>query len=87
MDKLQRLYDLHHLFDGRRGALPFERIVQRLECSPATAKRAIRELRDLLGAPLVYDRTLRGYRYAPAEGAPAFELPGLWFRADELAAL
>lgn len=43
MDKLERLYALHGLFDGRRRALPLAEIVERLECSPATAKRAIRE--------------------------------------------
>lgn len=87
MDKLERLYALHGLFDGRRTALPLAAIVQRLECSPATAKRAIRELRSFLNAPLVFDRELDGYRYAPEDGAPRFELPGLWFRAEELAAL
>lgn len=86
MDKVERLYALHGLFDGRRGALPLAQVVERLECSPATAKRAIREFRSL-GAPLEYDTALGGYRYAPADGEPRFELPGLWFRADELAAL
>ncbi|MBI4230355.1 MAG: hypothetical protein HY608_05930 [Planctomycetes bacterium] len=87
MDKLERLYALHGLLDGRRGALPLAGIVERLECSPATAKRAIREMRTLLDAPLVYDASLGGYRYAPEDGGRRFELPGLWFRADELAAL
>jgi predicted DNA-binding transcriptional regulator YafY len=87
MDKLQRLYALHRLFDGRRTGLPLMEIAERLECSLATAKRGIRELRTLLQAPLVYDGPRGGYRYAPREGEPRFELPGLWFGADELAAL
>jgi predicted DNA-binding transcriptional regulator YafY len=87
MDKLERLYALHGLFDGRRKAMPLAEIVDRLECSPATAKRAIRELRTTLGAPLQYDAGLGGYRYASEEGAPRFELPGLWFGPEELAAL
>ncbi len=87
MDKLERLYALHDLFDGRRRAIPLAEIMERLECSPATAKRAIRELRTLINAPLIFDATLGGYRYAPEDGGPRFELPGLWFRAEELAAL
>jgi len=87
MDKLERLYSLHSLLDGRRTAVPLAEIRERLECSPATAKRAIREVRTLLGAPLIYDASLGGYRYAPEEGERRFELPGLWLKAEELAAL
>jgi len=87
VDKLERLYALHGLFNGRRRPLPLGEIVERLECSKATAKRAIHELRTVLDAPLVYDPVLGGYRYAPGDGEPSFELPGLWFRAEELAAL
>jgi predicted DNA-binding transcriptional regulator YafY len=86
MDKLERLYALHTLFDGRRRPVSMAEIVGRLECSPATAKRAIREFRAL-GAPLDYDPALGGYRYSLEEGQRRFELPGLWFRAEEIAAL
>ena len=87
MARLERVHDLHAMLDGRRTPLPLAEIVDRLECSVPTAKRAIRALRDTYGAPLVYDRDARGYRYAHAEGEPRFELPGLWFGADELATL
>lgn len=87
MDKLERIHALHKIFDGRRGSLSLAEIGERLECSPATAKRAIGELRDLTNAPLNYDRSVRGYRLTPEDGGPRFELPGLWFQADELAAL
>jgi predicted DNA-binding transcriptional regulator YafY len=87
MDKLERLYALHSFLSGRRRAASLAEIVERLECSPATAKRAIRELRTLINAPLVYDAAFGGYRYASADGEPRFELPGLWFGAEELAAL
>lgn len=78
MDKLERLYRMHGLFDGRRRAISLAGIAEQLECSPATAKRAIREFRDLFGAPLIYDRDRAGYRYDTACGEPRFELPGLW---------
>jgi len=87
MDKLERMYLLHRLLDGRRAAVSLDRIAQHLECSPATAKRAIREFRTRLDAPLAYDRTRGGYHYAEREGQARFELPGLWFGAEELAAL
>jgi len=63
MHKLERLYALRALFDHHRGAIPLSEVVERLECSPATAKRAIRELRSMLAAPLVYDAARGGYRY------------------------
>jgi predicted DNA-binding transcriptional regulator YafY len=61
-------------------------LAQELGCSKPTVKRAIRELRELLGAPLDYDRERDGYYYARDEAAP-FQLPGLWFSPDELYAL
>jgi len=87
VDKFERLYSLHGVLDGRHRPIPVTEIAERLECSVPTAKRAIRELRTVLGAPLVYDRDRGGYRYAPRDGEPSFELPGLWFQAEELAAL
>jgi len=87
MGKLERLYALHGLLDRRRTPVTLTEIVEKLECSPATAKRAIRELRTLLAAPLAYDASLGGYRYDSVDGEPRFELPGLWLGADELTAL
>jgi predicted DNA-binding transcriptional regulator YafY len=87
MDKLERLYALHTLLAGRRRAVGFDEITEHLGCSAATAKRAMRELRQLLGAPLIHDSRAGGYRYELAEGEQQFELPGLWFGASELAAL
>lgn len=87
MDKLTRCFALHRLLDGRRTALPLTTIMEKLECSPATAKRAIQEFRERFNAPLEYDRGRGGYRYVQHDGEPRFELPGLWFGADEIAAL
>ena len=87
MDKMERLFKLRGLFDGRRSPITLATLAERMECSPATAKRAIRELRSLFEAPLVYDKAHGGYRYAPIDGKSRVELPGLWFGADELAAL
>ena len=77
------ILQLHQLLRGRRTALSLDSIMQQLECSRATAFRAIREMRDHLRAPLEYDRTQSGYRYSDQR----FELPGLWFSAKEILAL
>ena len=55
-----------------------------LDCSRSTLHRTIRHLRDSLGAPIL-NVPGRGYFYDRSAGK--FELPGLWFRADELEAL
>lgn len=83
MDRLHKIYQLHGLLRGRRTAVPLARIMEHLECSRATANRVIREMRDYLLAPIDYDRTYQGYRY----GDDRYELPGLWFSAEEILAL
>ena len=55
-----------------------------LECSRSTLHRTIVHLRDVLGAPVI---NAHGSGYLYDRGAGKFELPGLWFRADELEAL
>ncbi|MDT0497909.1 WYL domain-containing protein [Algiphilus sp. W345] len=47
-------------------------------------KRAISFLRDVLQAPLIADQARGVYRY---ESEGIYELPGLWFSSEELAAL
>lgn len=84
MQPFERIFKLHRLLTGHRSAWPTDRLCEELACSRATLKRIIKSLRDGLGAPLEYDRDQSGYRYTPDI---AFELPGLWFSAQELAAL
>lgn len=86
MDKFDRIYELDRLLRGRRTPVPLQRIMDELECSEATAKRAIRHLRDRLNAPVRWDRQREGYLY-DTDREPRWELPGLWFNADELYAL
>ena len=86
MDKLNRLYKLHNLLHGRKTPLPLTRIREELACSERTARRVIAELRNDLRAPIEYDRARNGFYY-DAAARDHFELPGLWFSADELYAL
>lgn len=86
MDLFDRIYRMHALLRRARYPVPRATLENRLECSRATVKRILREMRDKLGAPIDYDRRHNGYRYLEREGQ-RYELPGLWFSASELHAL
>ena len=86
MDRFDRIFELNRILRSARYPVPRKRLEEALECSRATVKRLIEEMRLYLNAPIVYDRKLGGYRYEPAEGE-MYELPGLWFNASELQAL
>ena len=86
MNSFHRIYQLHRILASHR--LPVSRKVleERLECSRATILRTIETLRNTFNAPLEYDRERNGYYYDNQDGS-AFELPGVWFDANELYAL
>jgi proteasome accessory factor C len=86
MDRFTRILLLHRILASARRPVPRRELQDRLECSAASIKRVIAEMRDYLGAPLEYDREANGYYYADHGGGP-YELPGLWFSASELLAL
>uniref|UniRef100_E6QQE4 Transcriptional regulator n=1 Tax=mine drainage metagenome TaxID=410659 RepID=E6QQE4_9ZZZZ len=86
MDRLQRIYKLHQLISSRQHPVSCQALQDKLECSRATVKRIIMEMRLYFNAPLEYDRSHNGYHYAPGNGE-SFELPGVWFSATELYAL
>jgi len=91
MNLFDRIYALHKQLVGARHPIPKATLEERLECSPATIKRIIRDMRLYLDAPIEYDREYNGYYYAGQqaadEGQAHFELPGLWFNASELVSL
>ena len=84
MDKLTRLYKLHQTLLSHRHPVSMKVIQERLECSRATAARAIDEMRLYFDAPLEYVREANGYAYV---GDHEFQLPGLWLSERELLAL
>ncbi|MES9969292.1 MAG: WYL domain-containing protein [Candidatus Thiodiazotropha sp.] len=86
MDRFDRIFELNRILQAARYPVSRQRLEQELECSRATVKRLIEEMRLYLNAPIVYDRKLNGYRYDPQEGE-MYQLPGLWFNASELHAL
>lgn len=88
MSQTERLYRLKAYLDAGR-CLTKALLLEEFEISPATLKRDLAHLRDRMNAPLVFDRELGGWRLdqdAVAMG-PKYELPGLWFSADEIHAL
>jgi predicted DNA-binding transcriptional regulator YafY len=87
MDRFDRIYALHRLLRQSRRPVSGRVLMEKMECSRATLFRAIEDLRDRLGAPLVYDRGGGGYFYDSRHGTHQYELPGLWFTASELSAL
>ncbi|MGZ8232892.1 helix-turn-helix transcriptional regulator, partial [Methylobacter tundripaludum] len=78
------IYQLHGLLAHRRKPIALKEIMEKMECSKATATRCIEELRNYLNAPLAYDRKRNGYFYNQAAAEKPYELPGLWFSAEEL---
>ncbi|WP_041071079.1 helix-turn-helix transcriptional regulator [Thiolapillus brandeum] len=87
MDRTERFHNIDQLLRKRR-ATPLAVMMEELGMSRATVKRDIEYMRDRLGAPIVWDRSMRGYRYDEnAPGADSFSLPGLWFNASEVHAL
>jgi predicted DNA-binding transcriptional regulator YafY len=83
-----RLYKLKAWFDAGR-CLTRQFLLRELEISPATLKRDLALLRDRLNAPLVWDRDRQGWRLDNHRAAVGtqYELPGLWFSAEEVHAL
>ncbi len=86
MDRFDRIFELNRILQAARRPVSRKRLEDELECSRATVKRIIEDMRLYLNAPIVYDRDHNGYRYDHSEGE-MYELPGLWFNASELHAL
>ena len=86
MNQTERYYRIDQLI-RESGCISFKALMQRLEISRATLKRDLQHLRDRLNAPIVHDRDAGGYRYDKGSAGPRFQLPGLWFSADEALAL
>ncbi len=87
MDKFDRVYALHGMLSQRHTPISRQQLAERLECGPATVYRLLALLRRRLDAPIEFDRSAGGYRYARDGEDKKFELPGLWFSAEELQAL
>ena len=83
MNRAERIYRIDALLKEKPRSL--EQLQAALEASRATVVRDLGYMRELMQAPIEYDRASNGYRYA-ADG-PRFELPGFWLNESELFAL
>lgn len=85
MSKLDDLYRLHRLLDGRRTGISRASLLSEHGFSRPTLTRLVADLRNKLSAPLIHDKERGGYRYDTTDGR--HHLPGLWFTSEELLAL
>ncbi len=88
MNRTERFYKIDQYLSESR-SVSFPALQERLEVSRATLTRDLAYMRDRLNAPIVFDKGLGGYRFdrtAPKTGGQ-YELPGLWFSAQEIHAL
>lgn len=84
MNRTERLYHIDRLLSEKR-IVPLIEFLTELGISRATFKRDLDYMRDRLHAPIEWDREAQGYRFAaPQNGAPTYELPGLWFTSGEI---
>jgi len=83
MDRFHRYYALHGVLAARHLPVSRRELESKLECSRATVKRLVEDLRGY-GVPIGYDRRRNGYFL---DRSQAYELPGIWFNASELYAL
>lgn len=83
---IDRVFIAHRELKAARMPIPAARLREALgEASSKQLRRTLHYLRDVLQAPLDYDKRAKGWHYDRT--APAFELPGLWFTPSELHAL
>lgn len=87
MDRTERFYRIDRLLRHHK-VVTIVHFMESLGVSRATFKRDLEYMRDRLNAPIEWDREAGGYRLcASSTGAPAYELPGLWFNESEILAL
>ena len=84
--EFSHVYDLHHLLTDRRTPLPLNDILSALEIQKATFYRIRGFMVDCLNAPICNEKGV-GYYYENHYPEQPYELPGLWFTAQELTAL
>lgn len=88
MAKTDRLRDVKAWLDAGRCVTP-EFLMRELEVSRSTVTRYIRALREDFNAPLAFDEARGGWCLDPEQATIGrqYELPGLWFSAEEVHAL
>jgi predicted DNA-binding transcriptional regulator YafY len=88
MSMNERIYKIDQLLSERKFVTITE-LLEKLEVSKATLNRDLALMRDRMNAPIIFDAELGGYRFNKEPGiiGTPYELPGLWFSANEIHAL
>ncbi len=86
VDRTERFYKIDRSLRQQR-VCTMAQLMEALDVSRATIKRDLEYLRDRFNAPIVWDRSLGGYRYDHDSAETEFQLPGLWLNASEVHAL
>lgn len=85
MNYIERVYKICQILQKARYPVKAQTLCDQLGVKRATIMRDLDLLRDRFNAPILSSRNPGGFYFDPA--APRFELPGLWFSADEAQAL
>lgn len=86
MNRTERVYRIQKIL-YEQSVVPRAQFLDDLEISLATFKRDLAYMRDRHNAPIEYDAEAGGYRFGTPLIGPTYELPGVWFNADEIHAL
>jgi predicted DNA-binding transcriptional regulator YafY len=86
MNRTERFYLIDQILTERT-VVSRQELIEALSISWATLKRDLAYLKDRFNAPIIHDRDAGGYRFDTPNIGPKYELPGLWFNADETYAL
>lgn len=87
INRTDRLRQIQELLSPRRVTYRSE-LMEKFGISRATLGRDIQELRDRFQVPIDFDPEYGGYRLgSPEEAGGQFELPHMWFSAEEIHAL
>jgi predicted DNA-binding transcriptional regulator YafY len=87
MERTERFYKIQNLLRSRR-LVKTQDFLDEMEISLATFKRDLAYLKDRMHAPIVFDHDAGAYRFDPkVADSDLWQLPGLWFNAEELQAL
>lgn len=88
MDRFEQIYRAHRLLREAQRPVSTARLRTELgECSVATVRRVMDEMRTFLNAPVESTRRNGGGYWYAKDRRGTYELPGLWFNASELHAL
>ena len=86
MDRTERFYRIDRLLRASP-ITPFVKLQEALGVSRAQLKRDLAYMRERFNAPIEYDRDANGYKFGRPLAGPRYELPGLWFSAEDTHAL